>query len=114
MEYTEGQDPAARRPGELANPRPSRSEKSRQGARAATSGDTDEAQSDPTRHHPGTPLERHVVVVSTYSRSCSFSTGACGARQSAHPREQGWLQALPSPRARRRARLVAQRFHAVG
>ena len=67
MEYTEGQSPATRRPVELANPRLPRSERSRQGARAATSGDTDEAQSDPARHHPGTPLGRCDVAVSTYS-----------------------------------------------
>ena len=46
--------------------------------------------------------------------SRSRNRPGCGARQSAHPREQGWLQALPSPHAKRRARLVAQRFHAVG
>ena len=46
MECTEGQGPAARRSVELANPRLPRRERSRQGARAATSGDTDEAQSD--------------------------------------------------------------------
>ena len=68
MESTERQVPAARRPAELANPRLPRSERSRQGARAAASGDTDKAQSDPTHHHPGAPIGRHVVAVGTDSR----------------------------------------------
>ena len=58
MEYTEEQGPAAQRPVELANPRVPRGERSHQGADTATSGDSDEAQSDPTRHHPGARLGR--------------------------------------------------------